>query len=146
MMELRDLYQSLIIDHNKHPRNFYQLEDATVSARGNNPLCGDQLTLYLKIENNQIKKVSFLGVGCAISIASASLMTESLQDIKKDEALHLFHKIHTMLTQDVPHESLGKLDALAGVRAYPARVKCATLSWHTLVAALENTNQIATTE
>ena len=136
-MELRELYQEVIIDHNRNPRNHHVMDDVTSQANGFNPLCGDKLTVYLKVTDHLISAVSFLGCGCAISQASASLMTEAVQGKTVSEAHELFQRVHHMLTQEV--ESVGpidKLTVLAGVKAFPARVKCATLAWHTLEAAL----------
>ena len=135
-----DLYQDLIIDHSKHPRNCRAMEDANRNAEGYNPLCGDKLKLYLKIEGDVVKDVSFVGSGCAISTASASLMTESLKGKSREEALKLLEKFHDLLTTDSPiSKGLGKLVVFCGVRDYPARVKCATLAWHTLKSALTAT-------
>ena len=147
-MDLTDLYQEIIIDHNRSPRNFHGMEDATVRAEGFNPLCGDRLTVYLKVEDGHITDASFEGSGCAISVASASLMTDMLKGRTPEEAEALFSAFHTLVTTDgegSDTEALGKLAALAGVRAYPARVKCATLCWHTLHNALEGGGP-ATTE
>jgi len=149
MTELSELYQEVILDHNKNPRNFREMKDANRIAEGNNPLCGDQLTLYLRIENNVIKDVSFIGQGCAISKASASMMTEAVKNKTCEEAKHLFVQFHRMVTGklDVENEenNLGKLKVFAGVLEFPARVKCASLSWHTLHAALNN-EKVASTE
>ncbi len=149
MTELSELYQEVILDHNKNPRNFREMKDANRIAEGNNPLCGDQLTLYLRIENNVIKDVSFIGQGCAISKASASMMTEAVKNKTCEEAEHLFVQFHRMVTGklDVENEenNLGKLKVFAGVLEFPARVKCASLSWHTLHAALNN-EKVASTE
>ena len=138
MEDLRDLYQEVIIDHYRKPRNFHALCGANRTAEGFNPLCGDRLTLYLKLERGVISDLSFEGSGCAISTASASLMTEHLKGKTEQEAEALFQGFHQLLTQDGagPGPDLGKLTVLAGVRAFPARVKCATLAWHTLHAAL----------
>ncbi|MCB1214030.1 MAG: SUF system NifU family Fe-S cluster assembly protein [Deltaproteobacteria bacterium] len=149
MDDLRELYQEVILDHNRHPRNFSAMEGASAKAEGYNPLCGDQLTLYLKSEGDQIKDLSFQGSGCAISKASASLMTEALKGKSKQEALELFKKFHHMVTGSVgeePDPSLGKLAVFAGVCEYPARVKCASLAWHTLKNALEGKGEVAKTE
>ena len=146
MLDLRDLYQEVIIDHNRSPHNCHVMDDATTHAEGFNPLCGDKLTLYLKIKNNIIDDVSFTGVGCAISTASASLMTDSLKGKTLTEAQQIFEKFHAMIVKEGMPEQMGKLTVLAGVKAYPARVKCATLAWHTLQAALQNNHQIVTTE
>ena len=147
MSDLRELYQEVIFDHNRHPRNFGKLEDANRHADGNNPLCGDKLSLYLKIENDVIIDVRFEGMGCAISTASASLMTERLKGMKVADAEALFHKFHAVVTEDdrsVEGPELGKLSVLTGVRDYPARVKCATLAWHTLEAALHDQGTAST--
>jgi nitrogen fixation protein NifU and related proteins len=134
-----DLYQEIIIDHSKRPRNCHTMDDATRKAEGYNPLCGDQLKLFLKMEGDVVKDVSFVGSGCAISTASASLMTESLKGKSREEALKLLEKFHDLLTTDTPiSKELGKLVVFCGVRDYPARVKCATLAWHTLKSALTN--------
>ena len=145
--DLRELYQEIIIDHNNNPRNHHEMKDATSWANGFNPLCGDKLTVYLSIHDNQLDALSFVGCGCAISQASASLMTEALQGKTVDEARELFHLFHQQLTSDAaPAASLNKLAVLAGVRAFPARVKCATLAWHTFDAALSKENTTVTTE
>ena len=142
-----ELYQEIIIDHSKRPRNHHSMEDANRKAEGYNPLCGDKLKLYLKLENEVVKDASFVGSGCAISTASASLMTESLKGKTKDQALKLLDKFHELLTTDTPvSQELGKLVVFCGVREYPARVKCATLAWHTLKSALDNSSDTATTE
>ncbi|WP_028387997.1 Fe-S cluster assembly sulfur transfer protein SufU [Legionella fairfieldensis] len=147
-MDLRELYQEIIIDHNRNPRNHHVMTDATAQANGFNPLCGDKLTLYLKLEDNIVSDLSFVGCGCAISQASASLMTEALRGKTVSEAHELFERFHTMVTCDNEGElfSLDKLTVLAGVRAYPARVKCATLAWHTLEAALKKDAITVSTE
>ena len=141
--ELRDLYQELVIEHSKRPRNFRKVEDATRTAEGFNPLCGDHLTLYVKLEDGVIEDIGFQGAGCAISKASASLMTSALKGKKQEEALTLFGRVHAMLTEgpsgEVKPEDVGKLAALSGVWEFPMRVKCATLAWHTLRSALEGT-------
>jgi len=132
-----DLYQETILDHSKRPRNCRPMEDATRNAEGYNPLCGDKLKLYLKMEGDVVRDLSFVGSGCAISTASASLMTESLKGKTRDEALGLLDKFHDLLTTDTAvSKDLGKLVVFCGVREYPARVKCATLAWHTLKSAL----------
>ena len=139
MMDLRELYQEIIIDHNRNPRNHREITNATSQARGFNPLCGDKLTVYLQVVNNIIQDISFIGCGCAISQASASLMTDAMMGKTVAQAHQLFERFHTMLTSDeeIPAFDLDKLTVLAGVRAFPARVKCATLAWHTLDAALK---------
>ena len=150
MSDLSDLYQEVILDHNKSPRNFRKLENANRTAEGYNPLCGDQITLYLQLENGVIKDISFQGAGCAISKASASMMTASLKGKTEAEAGVLFDRIHKMFLGEMDKNSsaqdLGKLSLLSGVSQFPARVKCATLSWHTLQAALKGDGQLATTE
>jgi nitrogen fixation NifU-like protein len=147
MSDLTDLYQEVILDHNRRPRNFRVLEDATHHAEGYNPLCGDRLSLFLKLDGDVITDVGFQGSGCAISKASASLMTDSLKGTAVSDARALFERFHRMVTTppDVEVEDLGKLSALAGVREFPVRVKCASLAWHTLKAALEQSKK-ATTE
>jgi nitrogen fixation NifU-like protein len=148
MSDLRELYQEVIIDHNRNPRNFHKMPDATKHAEGYNPLCGDQLALFLKVVDNVIQDVSFEGSGCAISTASASLMTEVLKGKTVQQAEALFTTIHGLLTKDeaADPEQLGKLIVLAGVKEFPARVKCATLAWHTLHNALTNQVIAASTE
>jgi nitrogen fixation protein NifU and related proteins len=137
-MELNDLYRDVILDHNRRPRNFGPLEPATASVEGFNPLCGDRLTLRLNLAAGKIADIRFEGQGCAISTASASLMTEAVKGKSRAEALDLFDRVHRLLTDDAASgEDLGKLAALSGVRAYPARVKCASLCWHTLASALQ---------
>ena len=147
MSDLNDLYQEVILDHNRRPRNFHRMANASHHAEGFNPLCGDRLTLYLKIEGDRISDLSFEGSGCAISKASASLMTDALKGHTLAEATALFDRFHRMVTTpaDEPVEDLGKLSALAGVREFPVRVKCASLAWHTLKAAMSR-EQHATTE
>jgi nitrogen fixation NifU-like protein len=136
-MELNDLYRDVILDHNRKPRNFGPLEPADASAEGFNPLCGDRLTLRLNLADDTIRDIRFEGQGCAISTASASLMTEAVKGKTRGEALALFERVHNLLTDDAADaEDLGKLAALSGVREYPARVKCASLCWHTLASAL----------
>jgi len=150
MSDIRELYQQVIIDHGRHPRNFGQLAQATHQHLGHNPLCGDQLTLYLIIADQRIIDIKFEGRGCAISMASASLMSEMLKGKLISEAESLFHNFHHLLTDRKQDESLlanlGKLGVLSGVCAYPARVKCATLAWHTLHAALIGDNKATSTE
>jgi nitrogen fixation NifU-like protein len=137
-MELNDLYRDVILDHNRRPRNFGDLASADASVEGYNPMCGDHLTLRLKLDDGTISDIRFEGQGCAISTASASLMTEAVKGRSRDEALQLFDRVHRLLTDDAaPSEELGKLAALSGVREYPARVKCASLCWHTLASALK---------
>ena len=138
-MELTDLYRDVILDHNRRPRNFGPLEDAQAVAEGVNPLCGDRLTLRLNLADDRIENIRFEGQGCAISTASASLMTEAVKGKTREEALALFDRVHRLLTDDAADaEDLGKLAALSGVREYPARVKCASLCWHTLASALKS--------
>ncbi|PYS48414.1 MAG: SUF system NifU family Fe-S cluster assembly protein [Acidobacteria bacterium] len=141
MSELSELYQQVILDHNKKPRNFRKLESANRTAEGYNPLCGDQLTVYMQMEDGVVKDISFEGSGCAISKASASMMTQSVKGKTKGEAETLFNEFHRMVTGELDEEAtpnhLGRLTIFAGVREFPARVKCASLSWHTMHAALE---------
>jgi nitrogen fixation protein NifU and related proteins len=141
MSELNELYQQVILDHNKKPRNFKRLETATREQEGYNPLCGDQITLYLQMEGDLIKDVGFQGSGCAISKASASMMTTAVKGKTREEAEVMFEEFHRMVKGDLDAETeqnhLGRLKIFAGVREYPARVKCASLSWHTLRAAIE---------
>ena len=150
MSQLTDLYQEVILDHNKSPRNFGALQDANHSALGHNPLCGDQLTVYARVEDGIIRDVSFIGKGCAISKASASLMTEALKGKSEGDAEILFVKFHDLLTgpPDVKADGkgLGKLAVFSGVREFPVRVKCATLAWHTLKQALAGKGSVASTE
>ena len=146
MSDLRDLYQEVILDHNRRPRNFGPLPEANRRAEGHNPLCGDRVTVYLDVEGDRIRGVSFEGAGCAISTASASLMTEALQGLSAEEARALFHGFHKLVTKGDEGEELGKLAVFTGVREYPMRVKCATLAWHTLMAALDAKDQPVTTE
>src|SRR5215471_13324144 len=142
-----DLYQETILDHSKRPRNLHAMADANRKAEGFNPLCGDKLRLYLKIENDIVRDASFEGSGCAISTASASLMTESLKGKTREEALKMLDRFHNLLTTDAAvTKDLGKLVVFCGVRDYPARVKCATLAWHTLKSALDNSAEITSTE
>jgi nitrogen fixation protein NifU and related proteins len=138
-MELNDLYRDVILDHNRQPRNFGMLEPADASVEGFNPMCGDHLTLRLRLNQDTISDIRFEGQGCAISTASASLMTEAVKGKSRVEALKLFERVHQLLTDDAapPADELGKLAALSGVREYPARVKCASLCWHTLASALK---------
>ncbi|MFO7641396.1 MAG: SUF system NifU family Fe-S cluster assembly protein [Candidatus Competibacteraceae bacterium] len=148
MNDLRDLYQEVILDHNKRPRNFRIIEQPTHRAEGVNPLCGDRINVYLNIEDQIIKDITFQGAGCAISSASASLMTEALKGKPIGEVEHLFEAFHNVVTSDCecPHGGLGKLSVLAGVRDYPSRVKCATLAWHAVRAALEEHKEPVATE
>ncbi len=149
MFDLKSLYQEVIIDHNRQPRNFRVIEPASRTAEGYNPLCGDKLTVFLQIDGDRITDASFQGTGCAISVASASLMTEHLRDKTLAEAETLFQRFHHFVTQDEVSgdtEALGKLAVLGGVREYPSRVKCATLCWHTAHSALQETQQTVSTE
>ena len=148
MSDLRDLYQEVIFDHYKRPRNCRALPDANHKAEGYNPLCGDKITIYLRIEGGIVKEASFEGSGCAISTASASLMTEALKGKTEAEAEALFGRFHDMVTAPGPGPvaDLGKLEVLSGVREFPARVKCATLAWHTLHAALHDGRGRVSTE
>jgi len=148
-MDLKDLYRDVIVDHNRHPRNFREMPDADRHADGYNPLCGDKLTVYVRLDGERIADVSFHGSGCAISVASASLLTESIKGKTVPEAERLFRSMHDLLTNDdttVDVASLGKLGALSGVREFPARVKCASLCWHTLDAALHQQDEPVKTE
>lgn len=145
--DLRELYQEVIFDHNRHPRNFHAMSDASCLAHGHNPLCGDQLTVYVRVKDGVVADVSFEGHGCAISTASASLMTEAVVGKPITEAEALFHDFHAMLTEQAPaNRDFGKLEVLSGVREFPSRVKCATLAWHTLHNALTNAVDTAQTE
>ena len=149
MEDLRELYQEVIFDHNRNPRNFYVMEDANRKVEGFNPLCGDRITLFLNIQDGVIKKASFQGSGCAISTASVSLMTEIIVGKTEEQTQQLFETFHNLTTgkdDKVKLEELGKLQVLAGVKDYPARVKCATLAWHTLEAAIKNDVAMVTTE
>ena len=140
-MDLKELYKDVIVDHNRSPRNFRKIPDATRIQEGFNPLCGDKLTVYLKLDGERISDLSFEGSGCAISVASASLMSERLKGKTVMEAQQLFDRMHALLTcegTDSDPESLGKLAVLSGVREYPSRVKCASLCWHTLKNVLEH--------
>jgi len=143
---LRELYQEVIFDHNRNPRNFHAMADASRRADGHNPLCGDQLTVYVRLRDDVIEEVSFVGHGCAISTASASLMTEAVKGRRVDDAEALFRDIHAMLTEAHPDCDLGKLEVLSGVREFPSRVKCATLAWHTLHNAITRARDTASTE
>ena len=145
---VHDLYQEIILDHSKRPRNCHTMENATGHADGYNPLCGDKLKLFIRMEGDIVQDVSFVGSGCAISTASASLMTESLKGKSRTEALRLLDKFHELLTTDTAvSQDLGKLVVFCGVRDYPARVKCATLAWHTLKSVLtNNTEETVSTE
>jgi nitrogen fixation protein NifU and related proteins len=165
MSDLRELYQELILEHSKAPRNFRALAEGSRHAEGYNPLCGDHFTVYVEMDGDSIRDIAFQGAGCAISKASASLMTQSLKGKTKAEAEELFHRFHDLVTSEPPPapaqqagarngdghgdangEKLGKLAVFAGVRDYPVRVKCATLAWHTLHAALEGSQEPVSTE
>jgi len=149
MDDLRELYQEVIFDHNRNPRNFHVMENANRTVEGFNPLCGDRLPLYLNVQADIIEDASFQGSGCAISTASVSLMTEMVKGMTEQEAQNMFkifQKITTGKDDDVKLEELGKLQVLAGVKDYPARVKCATLAWHTLDAAIKNEEKSVSTE
>lgn len=157
MSDLRDLYQELILEHSKAPRNFRALPDASRHAEGYNPLCGDHFTVYLQMNGDSIRDVAFQGTGCAISKASASMMTQTVKGKTKAEAEELFHRFHELVTNEPNatgggangasnEDNFGKLAVFAGVRDYPVRVKCATLAWHTLHAALEGAQQSVSTE
>jgi len=147
--DLRDLYQEVVFDHNRNPRNFRVIEDADRTIEGFNPLCGDRITLYIKLDGDRITDVSFQGQGCAISTASASLMTEIVKGKTIQEAEKLFQAFHKIVTgqdDDLKLEELGKLAVLAGVRQYPSRIKCATLAWHSLESALKGEQSSVSTE
>ncbi|MBD0369890.1 MAG: SUF system NifU family Fe-S cluster assembly protein [Pyrinomonadaceae bacterium] len=148
MSELSELYQQVILDHNKKPRNFRVMEEANRRAEGYNPLCGDQLTIYMDLEGDVVKDVSFEGSGCAISKASASMMTQAVKGKSLAEAETLFEEFHRMVTGELDEEAepnhLGHLTIFSGVREFPARVKCATLSWHTMRAALKGEEAVST--
>ena len=148
MFDIKDLYQDIIVDHNRNPRNFGKLEGANKTLEGFNPLCGDKLTLYLKTNDNKIEDIAFDGSGCAISVASASLMTDAMKGKTLEEAETLFNEFHNLITTDDDYDSehLGKLAALAGVKDYPARVKCASLCWHTLHSAIQGEATPVSTE
>ena len=148
MSELSDLYQEVILDHNKNPRNFREIETANFKADGNNPLCGDALRVYVEVQDGKVKDVAFKGSGCAISKASASMMTQTVKGKTKEEAEKMFGEFQRMVTGELDIEAdennLGKLKIFAGVLEFPARVKCASLSWHTLHAALTGEEEIST--
>jgi nitrogen fixation NifU-like protein len=150
MSDLTDLYQEVILDHNRRPRNYGAIGDATRVANGHNPLCGDRLKLYLKLDGQRIQNIAFEGSGCAISKASASLMTDAVKGQSISDALSLFDRFHQVVTtpvdEPIDEDSVGKLAVLAGVREFPARVKCASLAWHTLKAALEGADEPVKTE
>jgi nitrogen fixation NifU-like protein len=148
MTDMKQLYQEMILDHNKNPRNFKELEHPTHKSEGYNPLCGDHYTLYLKVEDGKIVDVGFDGAGCAISKSSASIMTTCLKGSTVEEAEQLFENFHRMLTEETKPEDLPgklcKITALQGVKAFPTRIKCATLVWHTLKSALEGKEEVST--
>lgn len=148
MNELQELYQEIILDHNKRPRNFRQLENVTHLAQGHNPLCGDELTIYLHLSNGTIEDVSFQGEGCAISKASASLMTSQVKGKSTDDARREISQVVNMLTASeepkIEFEEMGDLASLSGIRQFPVRVKCATLAWHALEAAIEGKGEVST--
>jgi len=149
MSDLRDIYQDVILDHYRKPRNFAMLEQASHHAKGHNPLCGDRIDVYLNIEDGVVQDVAFQGAGCAISTASASLMTEAIKGKDLATVQALFETFHRMVTQPETEDEtvdLGKLEALSGVRKLPVRIKCATLSWHTLQAALKEQDDLTSTE
>jgi nitrogen fixation NifU-like protein len=149
MSDLRELYQQVILDHNKSPRNFREITNATSRVEGYNPLCGDHYTVYLQLDGDTIKDVSFTGSGCAISKASASVMSSTVKGKSKEEADRLFGTFHKLVTGDtsgLDAADLGRLAAFSGVSEFPARVKCATLAWHTLRTALEGQKDTVTTE
>jgi nitrogen fixation NifU-like protein len=148
-MDLKDLYRDVIVDHNRRPRNFGKLDPADAHADGHNPLCGDRLTVYVNLDGERIADAKFDGSGCAISVASASMLTEAVKGKSKAEVKALFDDVHALLTQHdatVDPAKLGKLAALSGVREFPARVKCASLCWHTLNAALDRAAEPVSTE
>lgn len=145
--DLRELYQEVIFDHNRSPRNFRAMDDADRMADGHNPLCGDLLTVFVKVKDDHVEDVSFVGQGCAISTASASLMTEAVKGQPLTEIESLFQDVHLMLTESHPEDrDFGKLEVLSGVREFPARVKCASLAWHTLHNAINQAGETAKTE
>ncbi len=150
MSDVRELYQEIILDHNKNPRNFRKLDQPTCAQEGFNPLCGDHIHLYVRIKDGRIEDISFEGNGCAISKSSASLMTQALKGRTVEEADRIFAKFHELVTapmdQPVDTAELGKLAVFSGVREFPARVKCASLAWHTLRAALDHKEEVVSTE
>jgi nitrogen fixation NifU-like protein len=149
MSDLTDLYQEILLEHNSKPRNYRKLEDATNSAEGYNPLCGDQYTVYLKLDGGVVQDIGFQGSGCAISKASASMLTQQIKGMTVEQAQNLLHEVHRMLTEPgAPLDSdlLDELETLSGVSAYPTRIKCAVLVWHTLLAALEGKQEVVVTE
>ena len=149
MSNLHELYQEILLEHNNKPRNYRKMEDANRQADGYNPLCGDQITLYLKLEDDVIADVAFQGVGCAISRASASMLTQSIKGETLAKAEEIFNGFHALITDpdaDVDYDLLGDLEMLSGVSAFPTRIKCAVLAWHTLNAAIEGKGDSVTTE
>ena len=148
MFDIKDLYQEIIVDHNRNPRNFGVIADADKTVEGFNPLCGDKLKLYIKIDGQNISDIAFDGTGCAISVASASLMTDAMKGKSIDEAETLFNNFHSLITteNEIDSDHLGKLAVLAGVKDFPARVKCASLCWHTLHSSLIGDDKPVTTE
>ena len=148
MSELNELYQQVILDHNKKPRNFRKLENANHTAEGYNPLCGDQLTIYVNVAGNAVQEIAFEGSGCAISKAAASMMTQAVKGKTREQAETLFREFHSMVIGELDAEtdenSLGNLKIFAGVRDFPVRVKCATLPWHTMQAALNKQERVST--
>ena len=149
-VELKELYQQVILDHNKNPRNFKKIENANHFAEGYNPLCGDRLNIYVELEGGRIKDISFQGSGCAISKASASLMSSIVKGLPVEEAEKLFEKFHAVITGKITDEEnieeLGKLAVFAGVKEFPSRVKCASLAWHTMIAAFKQEDKSVSTE
>jgi nitrogen fixation NifU-like protein len=144
---LDDLYQEVILDHTKRPRNFHHMPDATRQVEGYNPLCGDKLKLFVKLDGEKIADISFVGAGCAISTSSASLMTEAVKGKSRQEAVQMMERFHDLLTTEKPAAAnIGKLTVFSGVREFPARVKCATLAWHTLKSALTDAAEVVSTE
>ncbi len=149
MAGLSDLYQEILLEHNSKPRNFRKVDDPSRTAEGFNPLCGDQITLYLKVDEGVIKDVGFQGIGCAISKASASMMTQSIKGKSLEEAHEIFESFHRMITEpgsELDYEALGDLETLAGVNEFPTRIKCAILAWHTMRSALQDSAEPVTTE
>ena len=148
MFDIKDLYQEIIVDHNRNPRNFGAIDDADNIMEGFNPLCGDRLKLYIKTDGQKISNIAFDGTGCAISVASASLMTDAMKGKSINDAQILFNNFHELITNDnaIDEESLGKLAVLAGVKDFPGRVKCATLCWHTLHSAIMGDKKTVSTE
>ena len=149
MSGLSDLYQEILLEHNSKPRNFRKVEDPSATAEGYNPLCGDQITLYLKVVDDTVEDVGFQGVGCAISRASASMMTQSIKGRSLDEAQGIFEAFHSMIThplEEPDYDTLGDLETLSGVNEYPTRIKCAILAWHTMRSALSGEWETVTTE